>query len=259
MTRRLHNAGHPEPASDRQHGFTLIELLVSLTILAVILGLLAGGLRVISQNWDANAKRIETLDMLLRAADILRRDAAGLQRVVAVGAGGAPTYVFSGSQDHLSFVTLEPPYPSTAGPYFVDYSLARNGADLELIRARALYSKDMQIFPGATPANRVRLVQGPYRYEFAYAERSAGAGRWQETWPSVKRLPDLIRLQVIDVRSNRPVGAAAVVAVRADAELGCLLEKPKACSAQSAGQLASQAQNTGYGNEGGRENEGGQK
>ncbi len=161
---------------------------MSLTLLAVILGLLAGSLRVISKNWEANAQRIETLDMVARAADILRRDAAGLQRIVA-SKGRAPRYVFTGTETSLSFVTLEPPYPSAAGPYFVDYSIAHNGPDAELIRARARYQHGLEAFPGATPANRVRLVQGRYRYHFAYADKSAGSGTWRNSWRISTRLP----------------------------------------------------------------------
>ena len=112
-----------------ERGFTLIELLVSLTILSMILGLLAGSLAVIAKNWDANTKRIDTLDMVSRAADILRRDVAGLQRVVS--SGRVPRFVFTGSADALAFVTFEPPYPSKAGAYFVSYSVRANGNSRE--------------------------------------------------------------------------------------------------------------------------------
>ena len=84
--------------SAREAGFTLIELLVSLTILGVILGLLGAGMRVLSQNSDAHAERIDTLDMLSRAADILTRDAAGLQRVVAT-VGTVPRFLFTGTPE----------------------------------------------------------------------------------------------------------------------------------------------------------------
>jgi general secretion pathway protein J len=235
------SAVHQSRGTAREAGFTLIELLVSLTILAVILGLLASGLRVISKNWEANAERIETLDMVARASDILRRDAAGLQRIVAIS-GQVPRYVFTGTEASLSFVTLEPPYPSAAGPYFVDYSIARNGPDAELIRARARYQQGLEVFPGATPANRVRLVQGRFRYHFAYAEKSAGSGTWRNSWPYATRLPELIRLQIFDAQANAPVAPPLVVAVRADAELGCLAEKAKLCSAKSGGELKAQTE-----------------
>lgn len=221
----------------REAGFTLIELLVSLTILGVILGLLGAGMRVLSQNSDAYTERIDTLDMVSRAADILTRDAAGLQRVVAT-VGTVPRFLFTGTPDHLSFVTIEPPYPSSSGPYFISYSVGPNGPETELIRARAPYQDGMQAFPGATPANRVRLLQGPYRYQFTYAQKSAGTRQWRNTWPFPTRIPDLIRLEIIDKRRDVPIWPPMVVAIAADAELTCLAEKPKVCSPKTGGDLA---------------------
>ncbi len=220
----------------REDGFTIIELLVSLTILGVTLGLLAGGLSVLSHSWEAHAERIETLDMVSRAADILRRDVSGLQRVVAVRRE-SPRYLFKGTQDNLSFVTLEPPYPSAAGPYYVSYSVIPNGPNVDLIRARARYQRGLMAFPGATPANRVPLLQGPYRYVFDYADKSSGTGVWRNSWPYSTRLPDLIRLQIVNAKGKTPVAPPLVVAVRADAELSCLAEKAKVCSAKSGGEL----------------------
>jgi general secretion pathway protein J len=222
---------------NRERGFTLIELLVSLTILAVILGLLGGALRVLSKNWDANTQRIETLDMTSRAFDILQRDASGLQRLVST-VGRATRFIFVGAQDSLSFVTFEPPYPSDAGPYFISYSVEQRGNTIELIRARAPFQTNMQVFPGASPANRVTLMEGEFRYEFAYAQKGPQGGTWKSSWPETSRLPDFIRLNVVDVRNGEPVSPPFVVAVRADAELNCLGPRATNCSATSGGDLA---------------------
>jgi general secretion pathway protein J len=232
----MNRATRQSEGGTREGGFTLIELLVSLTILCVILGLLSAGLRVISQNWDANAERIDTLDMVSRAVDILHRDASGLQRVV-VTVGKSPRFLFTGTPAHLAFVTLEPPYPSAAGPYFVSYSVVANGQNAELIRARAPYHHNMQTFPGATPANRVPLLQGPYQYQFAYAQKSAQGGTWQGSWPYQNRIPDLIRLQIIDTTRGGPISPPIIVAIPADAELSCLAGKAKLCSAKTGGTL----------------------
>jgi general secretion pathway protein J len=229
---------------DREHGFTLIELIVSLTILAVILMLLGAGLRVLAKNSDANAERIETLDMLSRAFDILHRDAAGLQRLVD-GDGQRPRFLFMGASDELYFVTLEPPYPSEAGPYFVSYSVVANGPDRELIRARAPYKAGMHAFPGATPANRVSLLRGPYKYELAYAQTVAGKAMWRSSWPDRSSLPALIRLEIIDARGGQPIAAPMIVAIRADAELSCLGGKSTLCSAKTGGALVARTEDAG--------------
>jgi general secretion pathway protein J len=218
-----------------QHGFTLIEMLVSLSVMAVILTLLGGALRVMGRNWDVNAGRIETLDMVSRAFDLLARDAANLQRVVEPS--GSPAYLFGGTADSLTFVALEPPQPGEAGLYFIAYNVASNGATAELIRSRAPYHQGMQRFPGTTPANRVPLLTGPYAYRFAYGLMVDGKQTWSADWAFPDRLPDLIRLQVLDRDRASALAPPMIVRLRADAELACLTPKPELCSPKTDGQL----------------------
>lgn len=218
-----------------QHGFTLIEMLVSLTAMAVILMLTGGALRVMGRNWDANAERIETLDMVSRAFDLLARDAANLQRIVQPS--GAPAYLFSGAAEGLAFVALEPPQPGEAGLYFIAYNVASNGAGAELIRSRAPYHQGMQRFPGTTPANRVPLLTGPYVYRFAYGRIANGKQSWSADWSFTDRLPDLIRLQVLDRNGRQAFDPPMIVRLRADAELSCLTPPSELCSPRTDGQL----------------------
>jgi general secretion pathway protein J len=223
----------------RQHGFTLIEMLVSLTAMAVILMLIGGALRVMGRNWDANAGRIETLDMVSRAFDLLARDVANLQRVIRPS--GAPAYLFSGKGDSLAFVALEPPQPGEAGLYFIAYSVEANGPAAELIRARAPYAQGMERFPGATPANRVPLLTGSYVYRFAYGRIEDGRQNWRADWTFPNRLPDLIRLQILDGSGARALAPPMIVRLRVDAELNCVTPQSEPCSARAGGELKSVA------------------
>jgi general secretion pathway protein J len=228
-----HPARGLQTARRGERGFTLIELLVSLTLLAVILGLLGGGIRVLSRGAERNADRIQTLDMLSRAFDILKRDAAGLQRL-AVMRARKPSYLFTGSPTHLSFVTIEPPYPTAEGPYFVDYSVSGKA---ELIRARAPFELGMMAFPGATPANRVSLVMGQVEFRFRYGRRTPNGLVWQDSWTFPTRLPHLIRLDIIDTRTRLLVLPPLTVPIRADAEINCLEQDVIICSANPNGEL----------------------
>jgi general secretion pathway protein J len=83
----------------------------------------------------------------------------------------------------------------------------------------------------------VRLLQGPYRYQFTYAQKGAGARQWRNNWPFPTRIPDLIRLEILDKRSDTLISPPMIVAVAADAELNCLSEKSKVCSPKSGGDL----------------------
>jgi general secretion pathway protein J len=223
-------------SSNCESGFTLIELLVSLTILTVVLALLSSALRTLSQNWNVNAARIERLEMVSRAFDIFERDVSGLQRLISTS-NDKSRFIFTGTQNRLSFVTIEPPYPTTPGPYFVDYSIASNGPAFDLVRARAPYQTNMKTFPGATPANMVPLLQGRFKYQFSYAQKGTPDGPWLASWRKQNRLPDLIRLEIIDAEKGTDVSQPFVVALRTDAELGCLADSSDTCSARTGGQL----------------------
>lgn len=218
------------PRLTAESGFTLIELLLSLTILAVILGLLGSGLRVLARSADRNSERIQIIDMVARASDILQRDAAGLQRLAIVTAR-KPRYIFSGTPTRLAFVTIEPPYPTPEGPYFVEYAVSQIGPRAELIRARAPFVKGMSVFPGATPANRVSLIDGRVSYRFSYGAATDKGLVWHRNWPSPTHLPRLIRLDIVDARTGQSASPSLIASVRADAELECLGEGQLLCSA----------------------------
>ncbi len=105
--------------------------------------------------------------MMSRAFDILRRDLSGLQRIVVLS-DKKPHFLFKGTPQRMSFVVTEPPFPTPEGLYFVDYAVSVAGGAAELIRSRAPYQQGMQSFPGATPANRVQLVQARVDYRLSY-------------------------------------------------------------------------------------------
>ena len=219
-----------------QSGFTLIELLVSLTILTMLLGIVSSALRTLSMHWNANASGIERLEMISRAFDIFERDVSGMRRLTRI-ADVDRRFIFSGTANRLSFVTVEPPYPTAPGLYFVDYSNSATNGKNELIRARAPYQAGMSAFPGATPANKVSLLDGPFAYKFSYAEKGKRQGSWLATWKKPNRLPDLIRLQIVDARSGDEIAHPFIAAVRADAEVGCVSDGSDGCSARTGGEF----------------------
>ncbi|SFV37360.1 general secretion pathway protein J [Hyphomicrobium facile] len=220
----------------RDSGFTLIELLVSLTILTGVLAILSSTLRTLSQHWNANANRLERIEMVARAFDIFQRDVSGLQRLIVTN-DNKQRFLFTGTPNRLSFVTIEPPYPTVPGPYFIDYSIAPNGPSVDLVRARAPYVTNMQAFPGATPANRVSLMQGPFKYQFSYALKEKPDAAWTPTWRQQNKLPGVIRLEIIDLANGGYASQPFVAALRTDAEISCIGEGSSECSPKTGGEL----------------------
>lgn len=224
-----------------RRGFTLIELLVSMTILAAVLGSLVAGLQMLSHGWDRNSQRMEALDMIARTVDILQRDAASLQRAVTLP-GKDAEFLFAGGSGEMSFVVLEPSYPSRSGPYFIEYAGGEVNGETGLIRSRAPYHHELGTFPGATPANKAALLQGAFAFQFSYGEKTAGDIRWTSGWKDRSRLPHLIRLQITDLSEMKLVIPPIVAPIKADAELTCFSNERKPCSATQNGSLKAAAE-----------------
>ena len=97
-------------------GFTLIEVLVSLALLALLLALLAGGLRYARSTWDATARLDE-----LAAADMvetfLRARLAEAMPLYEQRKAGMVRALFSGAGDSMSFVAPAPNGPAGTGLY----------------------------------------------------------------------------------------------------------------------------------------------
>jgi general secretion pathway protein J len=217
-------------------GFTLIELLATLTILGFIMAGITGGLRILTSGWEKNAARVNQVDMVARAVDLIRRDVEGAQRFSTIFEG-APLYLFKGEAEELSFVVVEPPYPTQPGLYFIDYALQPSPEGVALVRARAPFENGMRAFPGATPANIVPLIEGQLAFHFSYAHKVQAGWEWQDSWPFPTRLPDLIRLEVVKQKTGEPFMPPLLLAIKADAELYCISERPRFCSPKSDGEL----------------------
>jgi len=227
----------------REQGFTLIELLVSITLMALILGVLAAGISVVAKGWDKNTAQLSAQDMFSRGYSLLVRDIEGLQRLVWQRDAG-PEFIFQGQGDSLKFVVIEPPYPTRPGPYIVSFFIKKSASDNILMRARTPFHPDIQDFASLEMKDEVPLLEGPYKYRFSYGETRSGRHNWFKSWPHKNRLPDLIKLEITERNSGQPVFAPFIASTKIDAELGCLEKKPIACTTRTRGELVVNNDNT---------------
>ncbi|MEW6380860.1 MAG: prepilin-type N-terminal cleavage/methylation domain-containing protein [bacterium] len=58
----------------QEQGFTLIEVIISLTILAMIMGVIMGGFRLSTRSWEAGEKRLDEQQRMRCVFDILIQD-----------------------------------------------------------------------------------------------------------------------------------------------------------------------------------------
>jgi general secretion pathway protein J len=171
---------------------------------------------------------------------VLRRDVERIERVVWKR-GPKAEFAFHADATNMTFIVIEPPFPSEAGPYFVVYAiLQRPGGDV-LTRGRAPFdpsTADMQRLP---TQDLVTVLEGPYRFRFGYFDRKEGRERWVSQWSDPYRLPDLISLEVLGrVEGGRPM-QPIIFRPRIDAESTCVKEQSISCTIASRGVLVSES------------------
>jgi prepilin-type N-terminal cleavage/methylation domain-containing protein len=221
----------------RQSGVTLIEIVVALAVVALTLGIAAGGLRLLGRSGERGAEVIARHDVLSRGLDVLRRDIERLERVVWKR-GEAPELVFHGDAGRLAFVAVEPAFPTEAGPYFLVYSVQQRPDGAVLMRQRAPYQTSVPDLRRLAGSDAVAVMEGPYRLRFLYLERKEGRQRWLPEWSDPLRLPELISLEVAGLTGGGAALPPLVFRPRVDAERTCLKEDGSGCTAGSGGALA---------------------
>jgi general secretion pathway protein J len=223
---------------DREAGFTLVELLAALIVIALTLGSVVTGLRLLGRSGERGSQLIARQDMLSRGIDVLRRDVERLERVVHRRERDA-AFVFHGDEKRLTFVVIEPPVPSEPGPYYIFYSIEQGAEGATLLRSRAPYDAMAKDIRRLVPQDEVTVLEGPYTLRFAYLQREAGRERWISPWPDHNRLPALIKLE-IRARGRLPELPPLVFRPRIDAEQGCIKDTVGACTLRTAGTLVAQ-------------------
>ncbi len=229
-----------------QSGVTLIEIVVALAVVALTLGIAAGGLRLLGRSGERGAAVVARHEGLSRGIDVLRRDIERLERVVWKR-GDTPELVFHGDAARLAFVAIEPSFPTEAGPYFLIYAVQQRRDGAVLTRERAPYRTSVPDIRRLAGSDSVAVIEGPYRLRFLYLERREGRQRWLPQWSDPHRLPELVSLEVSGLTEGRAPMPPLVFRPRVDAERSCVKEDDGACTVGSGGVLKAAA-----GTEGGR-------
>jgi general secretion pathway protein J len=194
----------------RRLGFTLIEVLVALSLLALLIVTLAGGLRLGTRAWES-ARIGASLD----DADLMARALAGqLQRVFPAKlrrADGPPIIAFDGGPDWCRFVGLSEGTANWGG--LMTTEIGRDGARGLDAWTRVFREDD---FGAAREAMRATALSDHLeQLSFAYFG-VAGPDQppqWRDDWRGATTPPMLVRLRIRLRGPRGPVESVATISL----------------------------------------------
>ncbi len=193
-------------------GFTLLEVMLALSIVAAMLVIAFGGLRVGLAAWQRGEARTATLDHARSLAVLLERALDGTfpYRFTPEGERQARV-LFEGRPDQLTFVTLSPPFPAGVPAAFTAVSVSADAAGLALRQ---------QILPNPVAPDRLPPLLVDARtsgIRFRYLGREPEA--WQEAWDVAadEGLPRAVEITLVTGPGPRGTLQTLTVPIRATA------------------------------------------
>lgn len=158
-------------------GFTLLEVLLALTIVAAVLTLAFGGLRVGIAAWRQGEDRSESLAHTRNLQVVIAGALAGAQAYLGVARQGEQASLqFRGGPGAVQFVTVNPPLPAGTGVAFTAVTIAGQGAGPGLvIRQKAMpnFEPFEEVEPSLTDSSIASV-----RFRYLRPED----GTWTDTW-----------------------------------------------------------------------------
>jgi general secretion pathway protein J len=187
-------------------GFTLLEILVAVVMMAVIMTMAFGALRLGERSWQAAIDRASGNETFRAVADLLRRQI--VQIIPMAWPGDTQQRIaFEGAPTQLSFIAPAPQQYAQAGLFEYRLSAQRGAKYTRLVLSYLPFKPGTVEFQPPTRRGQLLLVEGLHSVSFDYfgnPEPAGPGGRsgvepsgWHQRWNSdAQRFPDLIRVRM---------------------------------------------------------------
>jgi general secretion pathway protein J len=193
-------------------GFTLLELIIALSIVAALLAIAFGGLRVALAAWTQGEDRADAHQHLRGVAAVLARAVGSAYPYNAsAGLSPEPVLLFRGEEQRLELVTQAAPFPPAVPVAFSAVAIALENTS----EGPALVIRQ-RVMPNRDPFTQGQVMlsdTGINRLEFRYLNTS---GIWEETWDGEAEngLPSAVRITVTTPRGRGETAIVLTVALR---------------------------------------------
>lgn len=207
---------------ERTAGFTLLELLLSLTIIAVIMVVLFGGLRVGIRAWEKGEDNVEHLQHYRPVFNLIQRQVAAMDTTKIQGLGNKPFFI-RGSWNKLAFLSRVSLIPGNdLGMVFVEYRITTDEGrrQLKVFEKNYVLLRDRNDQEMISDEEFLTLLDTPGRFRFEYLPSIPNETEpelpwtWAEEWEGeeIKKFPEAIRISFHEDEDSLPI--RSVISIR---------------------------------------------
>lgn len=206
-------------------GFTLVEMMIALSIVAALVAVAFGGLRIGVAAWQRGEDRAQTHQRVRGLVELLGRGVGGafayigptpqgqqpaLPGQLPTPQGQQPAPLFQGEPTRLSFVTVSPPVPPGASVAFTAVTLSLDEGTSPGLAVRQKVLPNAEPFEAVTP---VLVDPSVTALSFRYLREG---DVWESAWDGAREraLPRAVEITVKTTAGERaPEQAPLVVAI----------------------------------------------
>ncbi len=173
-----------------ERGFTLLELLIAISLLALIVGITMGAMRIGSRSVSAAEKKMEIQERFRAVLSII--DAQIQSQVpLTYEEEGNKLYYFRGEAKSLRFCTNYSIWGGQKGFVIVDYRVDRDNTGQEVLYAG-------ERVPGIEGRRETRLMNSSgISFEYYHKDPTEEEAKWRETLSSGMYIPERIRIHIM--------------------------------------------------------------
>jgi general secretion pathway protein J len=180
--------------ADFEKGFTLLELIISITLIATIVLVISGALRVGYRSVNSGERKMEALERFRASLTIVR---AQIESSVPLGIDheGVKEFYFEGKEGAMKMATNYSIWGRQRGHVIVEYIVEVSNSGAQRLTAR-------ESPVGTAVQRQTTLFQGLDRIYFEYYHREADdlEGVWMTEWDDNTKIPHKIRLWLVQGR-----------------------------------------------------------
>jgi general secretion pathway protein J len=175
-------------------GFTLVELLVAVSLLALLMVVLAGGMSLATKRFTQHPERMDRAQRIAAAQDFLLTTLADARPLLDQDAGAA-RIAFAGGPTQLLFLAPAPESTPTGGlmAYGLRFNPPSPSADGRLELGARLFD-----VPAGASGRTTVLLDHVAKVQLSYygtVSRETRPG-WNDEWDAARTLPSLARIAV---------------------------------------------------------------